>query len=143
MQRFDSSGEGHLDLNDFSQLCRRVARAADIDEPLPLIALFNQADVTGAHRICASQWAWARAELAKLVDVKVRVKEQKRRVEAEEAAEMQRLALEGAKRNEKISFKALRMPAEEDFGVGSSTLQLGLEAADREIKEKPLLLMQG
>jgi len=69
IQRFDSSSVGGLDFDAFCALCARVAEAQGemTLSSLQLFALFNQADVTGAKAICASQWCWARGQLATML----------------------------------------------------------------------------
>ena len=55
---------------------------------LQMMALFSQADVTGAHHICLSQWAWARQQLGSLIEQQLRVRaaQRVRHAEAEKEA---------------------------------------------------------
>ena len=124
LQRYDRSGEGRLDLEDFCTLCAKVAEMAvaggssweeatqarspskQAEQPelisrLQMMALFSQADVTGAHNLCASQWAWARTQLAGLIEHQVKVRKAREEQAAarakvdEQQAKAQRLALSG------------------------------------------------
>jgi len=70
VQRYDTSGDGRLDFDAFVQLCAKVVAASEGGvelSSLQLLALFSQADVTGIKSICASQWCWAREQLAAIV----------------------------------------------------------------------------
>ena len=74
VHRYDAKREGWLDFDSFSRLCAQIA-ARSLATPLSylsLAALFSQADVTGSHHICASQWAWARTQLAALIEAQKR-----------------------------------------------------------------------
>ena len=112
MHQYDTSGEGHLDVDAFCALCTKLGEAAlegsrkgqtsfvlrgggdgqggRAEEPLlsrlQMIALFSQADVTGAHHICVSQWLWARTQLATLLEQQLRVRAGRAAREREETA---------------------------------------------------------
>ena len=92
MQRYDRTGRGRLGWDGFQQLCARVASAqGDVElHQLQLMALFTQADVTGERAICASQWCWARAQLAGLLSKARQLDEQRAAREASKAAEVER-----------------------------------------------------
>ena len=119
MHRFDASGAGTLGLDDFFGLCARIAESAGLEEPLnqmQLVGLFTQADVTGAHRICASQWAWARGQLATMVSEQVRALE-RRRMDAEaarqEAYKAEQAAMDAERERKealKRSFSVVTLP---------------------------------
>jgi len=91
VQKFDKGGEGRLSFNDFCSLCTRVAEVQSVKlNSMQLFALFTQADVTGEKAICASQWCWARGQLANLLTQQLRAqgaREERRRAAASTAQE--------------------------------------------------------
>ena len=124
LQRFDSSGEGRLNLDDFCALCSQIGRAAvhtreagkggrgfvgeeeSLVSRLQMMALFSQADVTGAHHICLSQWAWARQHLGSLIEQQLRVRAAQRVRHA--AAEEEALAAAEKEDKAKAEVKRIR-----------------------------------
>ena len=109
LQRFDPDGTGTLDLAAFSKLCAKIAETAGLEEPpshMRLVGLFTQADVTGRHRLCASQWAWARGQFATIVADLMRT-QQERREEQEQKMALERQAEEERERVKKEQKDAL------------------------------------
>jgi hypothetical protein len=161
MQRYDRSGEGRLSLDDFCILCERVAEAAvrgaadaagsdggaarsggekggekggEVLSRLQLMALFAQADVTGAHAICASQWAWARGQLAALLQTTIKAHEQRAkalRVNEEKAREEAKArAAREAKptRSESMQASAASHAASLTGGAAARRMSAGVDA---------------
>ena len=57
---------GVASLLEFPQVVAASEGGVELSS-LQLLALFSQADVTGIKSICASQWCWAREQLAAIV----------------------------------------------------------------------------